>query len=139
MRPVIYVRLMGGLGNQMFQYAAARRLALKHGTGVTLDVSHFDNPPQRGVGREYELDCFALEANVTHEPVVTARRGPLGITKKPLLIREKRFAFQPELLNAGDNVLLTGYWQSEKYFVDCSQTIRRDFTFRSPLSPISNP
>ena len=36
---MIVVRLMGGLGNQMFQYAAARRLALRHGTEVAFDGS----------------------------------------------------------------------------------------------------
>ena len=46
---MIIVKLMGGIGNQMFQYAAAKRLALYHNTELKLDVSYLIN-------KIYELD-----------------------------------------------------------------------------------
>src|SRR5689334_15187794 len=44
---MVIVRLMGGLGNQMFQYAAARRMALVHDVPLKLDISWFARWPDR--------------------------------------------------------------------------------------------
>ena len=43
--------------------------------------------------------------------------------------------FQPQLLDAPDDTLIVGYWQSEKYFIDEEAQIRRDFAFETPVSP----
>ena len=40
----VVVRLTGGLGNQMFQYATARALALRHGVALALDLTWFADP-----------------------------------------------------------------------------------------------
>ena len=42
-------------------------------------------------------------------------------------IVEKQFHFDSETLEAKNNVLLDGYWQSEKYFVDIKEILRREF------------
>ena len=58
---MIVVRLIGGLGNQMFQYALGRHLALTNGVELLLDTTHFDRIPRRRkyfVKREYDLDIF---------------------------------------------------------------------------------
>ena len=133
---MIGVRLQGGLGNQLFQYAAALRLALRHRTTVTLDL--------RGLGdsgaetrRRFELDAFAIEANRVGRPansvlgrwVGRARRriGALRGSSRPLglqLIVERGRAFDSALLDAPDDVYLQGYWQSEKYFKDVEPVVR---------------
>ena len=64
MAPVVMTRLKGGLGNQMFQYAAGLALATRHGVPLVLDRSFLD---ARGRGlrhtlREYELDAFGIDA-----------------------------------------------------------------------------
>ena len=54
--PGVTVRIAGGLGNQMFQYAAARALAVRLGVPLTLDLRFFD----RGRHRRYGLDAMPL-------------------------------------------------------------------------------
>lgn len=56
---MIIVRLNGGLGNQMFQYAAARRLAHKHNTILKLDII----PLIQSGYRAYDLGCFNIQSN----------------------------------------------------------------------------
>lgn len=73
---MIIVKLVGGLGNQLFQYAAGRRLSILHKTTLKLDVSHFDY---------YKLHAYSLkqfrieEVLATSEEIAkltgTARRG----------------------------------------------------------------
>ena len=60
---MVIVRLLGGLGNQMFQYAAARRLALAHNVPLKLDVSWFSHAPDR---------AYALHALNIQEAFATA-------------------------------------------------------------------
>jgi hypothetical protein len=134
---VIAVRLMGGLGNQMFQYAAGRRLADVHGVPLVLDASHFSNPSRRETPRQFELGCFQIRADVT-QARIPARRSKLPLPhrgSRPMtVIKERGFVFQPEILSAPDETLLDGYWQSELYFADCADAIRSDFRPREPLS-----
>jgi hypothetical protein len=134
---VIAVRLMGGLGNQMFQYAAGRRLADLHSVDLVLDLSHFADQPAEEVPRQFELDCFRIRAELSETRIATTS-SLLGRLIRPgrlRLLREKHFPVQHRVLLAEDETLLYGYWQSEQYFVDDGEAIRRDFTLRRPLSP----
>ena len=134
---MIVVKLTGGLGNQMFQYAAGRRLALHHGTELKLDRTSYDNQPANETPRHYELDCFNLKASAATaaelQPTGLAERikRKLAGQKSPALIYEKDFNFDPRILEAADNSLLIGFWQSEKYFSDVADTIRSDFSFKT--------
>jgi len=63
---MIIVRLEGGLGNQMFEYAAARWLAEKHSTSLKLDLSWFEIQSLR----QYKLQCFNMREDfATHEEI----------------------------------------------------------------------
>src|SRR5665213_1966567 len=138
---MIYVRLMGGLGNQMFQYAVGRELAVTRGVGLVLDKSHYLNQPKDEVPRTYELDCFDLPAKQTEKAIETVGERPTleqKFSRKPVLIQEKAFNFDPEVIKAPKNCLLVGYWQSEKYFINHAAQIRQDFTFIKQLSPTRN-
>jgi hypothetical protein len=130
---------MGGLGNQMFQYAAGRRLAIKRGADLVLDLSYFEHQPRDDVPRHFELDCLQIVGRRTTEPLEEGRvqtlLRPLGRKRGPQPLKESGGHFQPNVLNAPDNTLLIGYWQSEKYFKDEETQIRRDFAFTAPLSP----
>lgn len=132
----VTTRLLGGLGNQMFQYAAARALADRAGSELLLDVSEFAHYTLR----RYELDTLRVRARVLPAPAQTAAVGPLARKARSLVqrllparkgtpvYREPSFAFDPGLLQQRPPVALEGYWQSEKYFLDDADAIRRDFT-----------
>ncbi len=136
---MIITRLLGGLGNQMFQYAAGRRLAHVLAVELKLDVTWMD----KFVSRPYALGKFNIQENfaTAAEIAAMAPKGRIGHAlakicpkKWPKYIQEKQFHFDPEILNLPDGVYLKGYWQSEKYFSDIAETIRREFTIKTPLS-----
>lgn len=136
---MIIVRLIGGLGNQLFQYAVARHLAEIHKTELKIDISGFETYKLH----KYSLLPFNIQENFASPEEVAALkwhkqgiaeyvvRRVLRRTPKPALtyIREKKkFHFDPDILKLPDGIYLEGSWQSEKYFVDIAGIIRREFT-----------
>ncbi|EKD23702.1 MAG: glycosyl transferase family protein [uncultured bacterium] len=144
---MIIVKLKGGMGNQMFQYAIGRNLATKLGTQLRLDLTFLlDRSPRKDfVFRDYDLDIFALDvafAGPTDlKPFTQFRISHLTkiynifprLLGRPYVISEPHFHFSEAILKSSDNVYLDGYWQSEKYFKEIENSIRDDFKFRQPL------
>ncbi len=131
---MVIVKLMGGLGNQMFQYATARAVAYRNRTKLKLDVSTFEQEPLR----RYRLHCFNIsESFATPDEIerLTKRSRKLwirisrGIERYLLppyrrtVFTESFFHFDPDILRVRGNVYLIGYWQSEKYFKNIEQVI----------------
>jgi Glycosyl transferase family 11 len=135
---VIVVALGGGVGNQLFQYAAARALALTLGVPLALDARHYEG---RGWPR-YALDDFAIETVPVdrgalplrdHRPI---RRllGRLGLGAGAFSVyREKGLAYDPAVLARPDRTYLRGNFPSERYFIGHELTIRRELAFVRPL------
>jgi hypothetical protein len=122
---MIIVRLRGGLGNQMFQYALGRTKALRDGSRLVLDASYFSSSKQR----RYGLSSFALR----HDAAVFAR--PLAALLRLTPHLEKivdRFRYETSHASAQGNILLDGYWESYKYLVGFEGKIRQDFRLASP-------
>jgi Glycosyl transferase family 11 len=135
---MIATRLMGGLGNQMFQYAAGRRLAIKRGVELVLDLSYLTNQPRGDVPRHFELECFHIVGRRATAPLDGGRVQRLlrlGRSNAFRRLRERGVQYQPAVVESPDNTLLIGYWQSEKYFKDEEAQIREDFAFAAVLSP----
>ena len=142
---MIVVKLAGGLGNQMFQYAAGRALAEKHHTKLLLDIFFLmDRSPRRNfVYRSFNLDLFDLDfVFATENQVVSFGRFerfaryyfPIKrIFSKAVLNykREDPYKFDESFFSLKDNSYLEGYWQSEKYFKEIENIIRKDFTFKN--------
>lgn len=139
--------VIGGLGNQMFQYAAGRSLSLAKGVEFCLDVSDFSG---YGLHQGFELQ------RVFNCPVPTATpndvqailgwqassimrrllaRPALSMFRRCGFVVEPSFNYWRGIKDVPADSYLTGYWQSEKYFHDVAQTIRADFTFKIPPSP----
>ena len=140
----IIARLFGGLGNQLFIYAAARRLALVNGTEVLLDdVSGFTHDVV--YQRQYQLDHFSIPCRKATaaerlEPFGRLRRKVLRSWNQSKPFKERTYLlqesidFDPCLLHVKPRgtVYLDGYWQSEKYFKDVEAAIRQDLTIKPP-------
>ena len=124
---MVIVRLMGGLGNQMFQYAAARATSLRTGAPLRLDLSWFGDEGSRATPRrEYELEPFELSAEIASDEEIARTLRRRILRRRPRILADPTLRFDPRVL-AADDVRLIGYWQTEKYFADRADTIRRDF------------
>lgn len=135
---MIVVQLIGGLGNQMFQYALGRSLADKNSTKLELDLSWFGNIENVNTKRQYELDCYPIRTELTdaaklnliepgQQPTNRSLVGRL-FGQKPLTVySEPDPGFHAEILNLPDNVYLKGYWQNENYFINIRQKLLKEF------------
>lgn len=136
MKRAVTVELKGGLGNQLFQYAAGRALALRAGARLVLDTkSGFAR--DRVYRRSYELDGFPIVADMAALArrlrfVLERARGKLAgrageVVRRPwgLMVRDpvSRFVALPA---AGRDVWLDGHWQDERYFADAADLIARE-------------
>ena len=134
---MILVRAVGGLGNQMFQYAAGRALADRLGVELLLDLRDFKN---------YRLHCFGLDGFRIRGRKATAdemepwpewrRRLSRRLSRIGLPSRfyfEPSFGYDPVWSTLGDGVHLNGYFQSERYFAERAAQLRDDFTLVEPL------
>ena len=142
---MIITRLIGGLGNQLFQYAAGRRLAQVHGTELKMDVSGFGDRGYPTV-RHYELSPFGIkQAFATASELkkftphcsmmsrIFKRSSQRNMQLPEVYIKQEHFHFEPRILELPDGVYLDGYWQSERYFTDVADLIRADLTITTPV------
>jgi len=106
--------LKGGLGNQMFQIACAYAYAKKHGKDFGLNY----NIPHTGSQGNSPINY----KNTLYKNIPTTEVIP------QTTLQEKRFAYQ-EIPKHKDNILLDGYWQSEKYFNDYRTEVKELFYF----------
>ena len=147
----VVVRLVGGLGNQMFQYAAALGLAVRQDRALKMEVSDFEACKKRS----YQLDCLKVPQDLyTGTPLfqpashsIAARlirrvkrevfKGYVfqgGAFRKGVYC-EPHFHFDPAFFKlSGVEILLHGYFQSPRYFENVTELLRERF---QPVAPPS--
>ena len=136
----IFVKLMGGLGNQLFQYAAGRAVAIRNDSELLLDTRFYAT----NGSRLYALDHFCINAKIATisllPPPDTSRlRYKLWrkLGRRPRYVRESGFALNVNVLALGSECYLDGYFQSEGYFADVANNVRSELAFRDSPSVLS--
>ena len=154
---MIITRLQGGLGNQMFQYAAGLALAEQRRTVLKLDVSWFREYLEFEAHNRYALSCFNItEQFATQEEIdrvagvnlTRIERASITLAHRLHFRRyAQRYAapahtryedpagFTPSFFDWPDNTYLYGMWQSEDYFSPIAHLLRLHFSFRYPPQP----
>ena len=137
---MIIIKLKGGLGNQMFQYAFGRKLSLKLNTPLYLDINEDTETKglKQDIVRPFLLNRFNIKASIATLEETTLIRKPLKIYFTKLfkkLTKYNHYKFDPKVLSIKDNTYLEGYWfQSEKYFSNVRTQLLEDFTLSQNLS-----
>ncbi len=143
---MIIIKLMGGLGNQMFQYSLGRMLAYKRRTSLKLDISWF----QTQALRSYQLDKFKISATIAApDDVENLKRAKwAGLKGRIYQAIQRRLPYYRRRVVAEQvpsydsriakhvsrNAYLAGYWQSEKYFTSIAPLLREELKLIKPLS-----
>ncbi|MEE9454587.1 MAG: alpha-1,2-fucosyltransferase [Paracoccaceae bacterium] len=127
---MIFSRLHGRLGNQMFQYAIGRALALDHKAPLLLDGRIIENA-------DAQLFRFDIQAEIAGGNILPPDKSqPIPYISwryfggKPQFCRERGLGYMAASEEFSDNIYLHGYWQSEKYFTRHAPQIRKDFTLK---------
>jgi len=129
---MIIVKIFGGLGNQLYQYAAAKYLAEKHKVPIRLDLSAFDSDKLRNFDLQKFNTKFAIAskediANLLPRNNIAKALQYLRPKEKRTYHRERGLHFDNTFSSIGPNVYLKGYFQSERYFLPIEQIIRAEF------------
>lgn len=142
----VIARIEGGLGNQLFQYAAARSLADRLGCELALDLRSL----ALNGDRPYQLDLYRIRADVADAAMLrtlpdwrSTRWGRLradlsqrmpGLFAYPVFWPSS-FAFDGRFERITRPVYLVGYWQTEKYFVWNRACLLQDLELALPMAP----
>jgi hypothetical protein len=147
---MIITRILQGLGNQFFQYAFGRAMAIRNRSQLKLDTSFYENAEvtQHGytVKRNFELARYNVqltEASADEIAVFKGKQIPslwkrtefkLFPAHRTQVIEEDLSTFSPELNNLKGNLYLGGYFSSEEFFKDHAAIIRKEFTLKNSMS-----
>lgn len=116
---------MGGLGNQMFQYAFGYARSKHLSVDLCIDLSALETDSQRN----YQLDGFPT--------IVYKKKYSECMHSLSRRYNEKHFYFDADSIAQGDGTYYVGYWQSEKYFKHIQNEIYSLYKFNNPIDNYS--
>lgn len=126
---MVIIKVMGGLGNQLFQYAFGREIEAKFGYQVKYDLGYYENIPENDTQR----DVYIIRL-ITPEKVASEKEVEVYLKKsrfkKIMYGRSQAVLYEKDvnvynLNGVKDNRYYIGFWQSEKYFIDVKDDVRR--------------
>lgn len=137
---IIVMRLFGGLGNQLFQYAFLFALS-RQGGKARLEASSYEHDDKRVC----ELHHFRVSLPIEGGPppwafrksrIPACLRSLFAAPKYPHFREEKRHGFDPGLAAPPRrHTYFKGYFQTEQYFLHCREQLCREFRLKTPLTP----
>ncbi len=126
----VITRLMGGLGNQMFQYAAGYSLAKHLGVPVLIDRTFLDWHPadMTWTPRSFELDVFLSPIEFAAADLVDRMRHErwFPFLRSATCFKERTKTFDENFFRLQAPVIIDGYWQCERYFSSHADALRHD-------------
>jgi hypothetical protein len=154
---MVLVYLNGGIGNLLFKYAAGFGLASKLNVPFKLDKSYYHNKSYAGdkLSDFYHIPYYTnILENTFNISAVESAESELDPFRHSLLkkiierlkpyykrkiFREQKFGFDPNFFKAPSDVLIKGYWQSEKYFIHVSSMLKKELTFKKSIQEKNKP
>lgn len=133
---MIIVKLKGGLGNQLFQYAFGRLVAFNRKERLKLDKDILGE--RADVYRDYGLDNFNIDAEIANKEEIKKFKYPFGIFSKLwCFLKERIFGiyyigYEPKLLESRVSYF-DGYFQSFKYLDQIRDVLLKEITLVKPL------
>ena len=142
---MIVVKLQGGLGNQLFQYAFAKSLSYSTGIPFSIDITELEAGKDFIKERRYALSVFNVNPRIINKsdyrhytldrkyPRLSAFRRRLGIFTPKIAKQASDLSLFDPLPWVKEDVYFDGFFQSEKYFLNCSQSIKDELKLKIPL------
>jgi hypothetical protein len=142
---MIVIKLQGGLGNQMFQYAFARSLSVDTNIPFTIDITELEAGKDFIKERRYALSVFNIKPSILSRvkyyyftldkkyPRIASLGRKFRISIPKIVKQSSDLSIFDPLPWIKDDVYLDGFYQSEKYFLENQQTIKDDFKFKIQL------
>lgn len=141
---MIFLKISGGLGNQMFQYATATSLAVLKNTTTGVDLADINTKEGKKnfTYRNFQLDSIFNLSNFKIVPSYAysfiTGTSIIDKIKRKLIggeyFLEKNLAFCSDIFKITKNTYLEGYFQSEKNFIKTEKEIRQQFAFTKKLN-----
>lgn len=146
---MVVVEVNSGLGNQMFQYAAGLGLAKRLNVPLRIDTTWYDVSDSQQTPRNFELNHYGIamdfitsveldrQFRLKGEGLLQRLKNRINRSKPYYLQRvynEPHFHYDANFERAQSPVMLSGYWQSERYFMNAADAVRKAFTVPVPES-----
>lgn len=135
---MIITKLIGGLGNQFFQYAAGRALAEMHQTELLLDTTSFNDYPLY----DYSLCHYNINAETTNEDDIAKFNNKANSAEQDSILklfnrpdyliykepRKQMYGFNKKFLKCPANTYLQGHWVNQNYFSAIRYILLKELT-----------
>ena len=128
---MIFVDIMGGLGNQLFQYATARSISLDKSTDFLMNLSDYEKEDAQKVEHvDFKLHHFNVDTNKQIDEKDIMKYDDVQKIIEPL--SSTNFSKFIDFNKYSGNIHLKGYWQNERYFKHNSHFIKNELRVITP-------
>ncbi len=127
---MIIVKIQGGLGNQMFQYATAYALSRSKSKPIELDIHYYHTTHKTDTPRDFLLSQFEITGTIRNKPTPRLLRVLAFFRKR--IARQYYTDYHEEILTRQTTrYYLDGFFQSEKYFHTYRQNLLQEFSLKN--------